>query len=79
MKILTNWRYYVMAMLFIAGFLCMALAFGDDNMPMRKWCIVHGSLFAAGVGSFALLGRCVKRWSTEDKTSEYTNRMKDYE
>ncbi len=62
MKVLLNWRLCVRYALFAVGFLCIALAFGEDDLPMAEWCVTHLSLFSLGIGSFALLGKLEKKW-----------------
>ena len=79
MKAITNWRYYVMAVLFTVGALCVTLAFGDDELPMGEWLIAHLRLFGFGIASFFTLGRLTKHWEVRGEIPEFTNQCKSDE
>lgn len=74
MKVLRNWRYYVMTALFSVGFLAIARAFGEPIEPMSdlEWSKQLLLSLSVGVPCFYILGRLTKRWGREGKIPEFT-------
>ena len=63
MKILLNWRYYVLFALFSLGFLALMVVFGDpaENMSLLREEMIR--LAAAAVESFATAALCFHIYS----------------
>lgn len=49
-----------MAVLFTIGFLCTALAFGEDERPILQSLLIKLTLFGSGLISFRMLGKLMK-------------------
>ena len=75
MKVLCNWRYYIITALFTVGFLAIARAFGEPAVPMSdlEWNEQFFLSLSVGVPCFYVLGRLIKRWEREGKIPEFTN------
>lgn len=75
MKVLLNWRYYIMIALFTVGFLAIARAFGNPAEPMSEleWFKQFLLSLSVGVPCFYILGRLTKRWERKGKIPEFTN------
>lgn len=69
-KLNFNWRYLAAYALFMVGCLFMALAFGEDDLPLSESAIIHAVLFGMGYGVFHLLGMCMKRWHEQGKIND---------
>lgn len=74
MKAITNWRYYVMAVLFNVGFISLFVVTKDES----DWFLFFMSKGFAGA-LFYTLFRCVKRWEARGEIPEFTNQFKDDE
>ena len=76
MKVLLNWRYYVITALFTVGFLAFARAFGEPIKPMSdmEWSGQFLLSLSVGVSCLYALGSLIKRWEREGKIPEFTNK-----
>ncbi|MBD5302292.1 MAG: hypothetical protein HDS16_04765 [Bacteroides sp.] len=73
MKILLNWRYYVMFVLLFVGIVSLLAVFGEDNRPVVSWVIARGYYSLSAIGSFYTLRRLRVYWESQDKIPEFTN------
>lgn len=73
MKVLLNWRYYIMTALLGAGILGVMLIFGDDNRPLANWFTLRIFLGAFCAACFYALGKLTAKWERENKIPEFTN------
>lgn len=64
MKVIYNWRYYVMTALFAVGLLCLMAACGEPSeaMSAAKLTDLTFGYFAASMGCFYALYRLARRW-----------------
>lgn len=77
MKVILNWRYYVIYGLIINGLLFTIFAFGDDNRTMTEWLKLHLPLFGVGIGSFFAMGKLLKYWKSKDLIPEFNKECED--
>lgn len=73
--ILTNWRYYVISILFAVGMFATAYPFGDPVCPMSdgEWFAQAFISFAVGAGCFFTLYFCIVYWEHKGQIPEITN------
>lgn len=73
--ILTNWRYYVIVILFGVGFLAIGRAFGEPapTMSGAEWYWQELMSVAVGFGCFYVLYRCLRHWEAKGEIPEFTN------
>lgn len=77
MKTILNWRYYVMAVLFLTGFMAVAFLFSEDSLPLQQWLITRIELAAIAAPCFYALSKLTKKWESEGKIPELTNQTID--
>lgn len=65
-------RLFASAILIVVGFISTLLAFGDDNLPLPQFFLVHISLLGFGIGCFYLLGKLMKKWERDDNETTLT-------
>lgn len=78
-KVLLNWRYYVITVLFSLGMLFIMASCGDpvEQMSFAKETFLRLFYFAIGFGSFGLLGKCIKYWEAHNLIPEFTKAGKE--
>lgn len=69
MKQITIARFTLTAILFIVGVLSILCAFGEDELPLFPFFIIHIGLVALGLGAFYMLGKLIQRWDVEDENN----------
>ncbi|MCX4285419.1 hypothetical protein [Duncaniella dubosii] len=81
MKILLNWRYYVLFALFSLGFLALMVVFGDpaENMSLLREEMIRLAAAAVSFVSFYILHLCVKYWESRDLIPEFTRAGEELE
>lgn len=77
MKVLTNYRYYVLFVVFAVGMLG-TFAVPDDNLPGCAWTWILFSTKAVGFAAFYLFGRLVNRWEKRGTIPELTKFTEDF-
>lgn len=75
MKVILNWRYYIIVILFGVGFLAIGRAFGEPIRPMTdiQWLLQMVISLIIGVVSFFALYVCIVYWEHKGQISEFTN------
>ena len=73
MKVLLNWRQWVLYVLFAGGLFATIAIFGDDERELGEWIEVRVYLVAIVVVCFYSLYRLTKKWEREGKLPEFTN------
>lgn len=71
-KALTNWRYYVLCVLFAVGFFSTAAIFGESDLPLPEWLFVTILYASVASASFGAFGRLERLWEREGKIPEIT-------
>lgn len=79
MKVLLNWRYYVIAALFAIGFLAIARLFGEPTEPMTdaEWLMQSAISLSVGVPCFYTLFRLIKQWELKGNITIHYNEYND--
>lgn len=62
MKKYLNWRYLVIVTFTTLAIILFLIAGGNDQLPLMEFAILHISAFAASVGIFVILHKCIKKW-----------------
>lgn len=73
MKVLLNWRYYIMTALLGAGILGVMTIAGTDNRPLLDWFVFRICLGIFCAACFYALGKLTSKWEREGKIPEFTN------
>lgn len=75
MKILTNWRYYVMVAMMGVGMLLVFGAGGGDwvTMSLAAEMLCRLAFAAAGFGVLYAMHRLTERWESKGEIPEFTN------
>lgn len=77
MKILTNWRYYIMLALLAVVFMNTVMFFGSDDMPIGLWLFVRVCLALGGIGAAMTLRTLIQAWEYRGEIPEYTRLSKN--
>lgn len=75
MKILLNWRYYIMAAMMAAGALLVFGAGGDFTVgtSLAAEMFTRTALAAVGFAVFYVMHRLTARWERDGEIPEFTN------
>ena len=71
-KVLTNWRYYVLAALALVA-LVLLCADPDTNMPFGPWVYIVVSTKVLSFAAFYAVYKLLRRWEDEGTIPELTN------
>lgn len=75
MKILLNWRYYVMAAMMAAGALLVFGAGGDfaNGTGLAAEMLTRAALAASGFAVLYVMHRLTSKWERDGEIPEFTN------
>lgn len=76
-KIVTNYRYYIMAFLGLVAMLGI-FAVPANNLPAKDWIYVLVSSKVIGIGAGWILARLVKRWEAKGTIPEITKLYNEF-
>lgn len=73
MKVLLNWRYYIITALFAVGVLAIAAIFGEDNRPLFEWICARIGYAGIAAVAFYIMAKLTAIWSALGEIPEMTN------
>lgn len=76
-KILSNYRYYVLAVVFTVAIIGI-FSVPNDEMPTTNWLCAFALSKAIGFAAAYLIARLVKRWEKQGTISELTDIVNNY-
>lgn len=76
-KIITNYRYYVLIVLFVVC--CLGIfAEPDDELPLLSWFWVLATTKAVGFGAGYLYAKLCRHWEAKGVIPELTNFVNEF-
>ena len=76
-KIITDYRYYVLIVLFVVC--CLGVfAVPDDELPMLTWLWVFATTKTVGFGAGYLFVKLYSRWKAKGVITELTNFVNEF-